>query len=388
MKRNRILFAILWITSLVGISFFGGPVSYGFFAALTFLPLVSLAYLGFVFFFFRIYQELDGKHLVANHTVPFYFTLINEYHFGFCGIRVRFFSSFSTISGLDDGVEYELLPGTGITKQTNLVCKYRGEYEVGIKSVEIQDYFQLLHLSYHNKETLRVIVKPNLVKLNDLKCMDLSQTMARETMVNPTEADVLVREYEPGDDVRQMNWKASARSGRLLIRKRVGEEKEGVYILLGTNRCSSEQKEYLPVENKMLEVTLALAMFFAEKNIQTNLCYEAGGIVEKGVSNLEQFDAFYENVCGISFQEDVTEQDFLAQAAMRPEIFRCKTMFLVLHEWTEAALQMLHLLRENNVFAITCLIRDEIPEDLPGAKMPGMELVRIGTEDDLTEVAL
>ena len=73
---------------------------------------------------------------------------------------------------------------------------------------------------------------------------------------------------------------------------------------------------------------------------------------------------------------------------MRPEIFRCKTMFLVLHEWTEAALQMLHLLRENNVFAITCLIRDEIPEDLPGAKMPGMELVRIGTEDDLTEVAL
>ena len=386
MKRNRSVFAILWVLSLVAISFYGGPVSYGLFAVLTLLPLVSLAYLCCVYIFFRIYQELDGKQLVANHTVPFYFTLMNEFHFGFCGIRVHFFSSFSTISGLDDGVEYELLPKTGIKKQTNLVCKYRGEYEVGIKSVEIEDYFRLMHMSYHNRETLRVIVKPNLVELSDLGSIDLSQTMARESLINPTEPDVLVRNYEIGDDVRQINWKASARSGELLIRKKTGEEREGVCVLLGTNRCSKEMKEYLPVENKMLETALALTMFFAKKSISTHVYYQAGELVEKGVSGLEQFDAFYESVCSISFRDDVTEPEFLANAARRPEIFRCKTAFLVLHDWTEEALQMLRLLRENNVFAITCLIRDEIPDNLPGAKMPGVEIIQIGTEDDLTEV--
>lgn len=386
MKRNRIIFAILWILSLVGISFFGGPVSYGFFACLTFVPIFSFIYLIFVFTFFRIYQELDGKNLVANHTVPFYFTLMNEFHFGFCAIRVRFFSSFSTISGLDDGITYELLPKTGIQKQTNLSCKYRGEYEVGIKSVEIQDYFRLIRISYHNKETLRVIVKPNLVDLSELKSIDLSQTMARETPFSQMDPDVLVRNYEPGDDVRQMNWKASARSGQLLIRKRTGEERDGVCILMGTNRCSEEMAEYLPVENKMLEVTLALALFFAKKNIATHVYYQAGGIVEKGVSGLEQFDAFYDGLCNVEFRTDVSESDFLAQAATRAEIFRCKTLFLVMHEWTEAALEMLRLLRENNVFAIACLVRDELPENLAGAKQPGMELVQIGTEDDLTEV--
>ncbi|MBQ1850329.1 MAG: DUF58 domain-containing protein [Lachnospiraceae bacterium] len=386
MKRNRSVFAILWVLSLVAISFYGGPVSYGLFAVLTLLPLVSLAYLCCVYIFFRIYQELDGKQLVANHTVPFYFTLMNEFHFGFCGIRVHFFSSFSTISGLDDGVEYELLPKTGIKKQTNLVCKYRGEYEVGIKSVEIEDYFRLMHVSYHNRETLRVIVKPNLVELSDLGSIDLSQTMARESLINPTEPDVLVRNYEIGDDVRQINWKASARSGELLIRKKTGEEREGVCVLLGTNRCSKEMKEYLPVENKMLETKLALTMFFAKKSISTHVYYQASELVEKGVSGLEQFDAFYESVCSISFRDDVTEPEFLANAARHPEIFRCKTAFLVLHDWTEEALQMLRLLRENNVFAITCLIRDEIPDNLPGAKMPGVEILQIGTEDDLTEV--
>ena len=127
MKRNRIIYGILWILSLVGISFFGGTVSYGIFVTLTFLPLVLLIYLLSVYIFFHIFQQIDNKHLVAGRMVPFYFTLMNEYHFGFCSIKVRFYSSFSDISGLDDDTEYELLPKTGIKKYTQLVCRYRGE---------------------------------------------------------------------------------------------------------------------------------------------------------------------------------------------------------------------------------------------------------------------
>jgi len=388
MKRNRLIFLILWITSLVGISFFGGPVSYGFFALLTLLPLVSLLYLFCVFFFFRIYQELDGKQLVANHTVPFYFTLMNEYFFGFAGIRVRFFSSFSTISGLDDAVEYELLPKTGIKKQTNLVCKYRGEYEVGIKTVEIQDYFQLIRIAYHNRETLRVIVKPNLVELGELKREDLSQTMARDTLTSPSELDVLVRKYEAGDDPRQINWKASARSGELLIRKRVGQEREGIGLLMGTNRCSAEQEAYLPVENKILETTLALALFFVKKNIEVRSYYVQGELREKNVTGLERFDDFYESISAVEFREEITEALLLASAAQRPELFRCKTVFLVLHELTAEALQMAKLLRDNNVFAVICLVTDESPEEGEGAALADVEVVRIGTDEDLTEVEL
>ena len=66
MKRSRIIFIILWILSLVGISFFGGPVSYGIFAALSLLPVFSLAYVICVFFLYRIYQELDNRSIVAG----------------------------------------------------------------------------------------------------------------------------------------------------------------------------------------------------------------------------------------------------------------------------------------------------------------------------------
>ena len=108
MIRNRIIFAVLWVLSVVGISFFGGPISYGFFTLLTLLPIISLLYLLLVSAFFRIYQEIGGRNLVANQPLPFYFILKNEYFFGFSSVRVYFFSSFSTITDLDDGVEYEL----------------------------------------------------------------------------------------------------------------------------------------------------------------------------------------------------------------------------------------------------------------------------------------
>ncbi|MBP5282086.1 MAG: DUF58 domain-containing protein [Lachnospiraceae bacterium] len=388
MKRNRLIFLILWILSLVGISFFGGPVSYGFFALLTLLPLVSLVYLLFVFWFFRIYQELDGKHLVADQTVPFYFTLMNEYFFGFAGIRVRFFSSFSTISGLDDAVEYELLPQTGITKQTNLVCKYRGEYEVGIKTVEIQDYFQLIRIAYHNRETLRVIVKPNLVELQEFQSENLAQAMSRYTMSSDTELDVLVRKYEPGDDPRQINWSASARSGELLVRNRVGQEREGVGILMGTKRFGKEMQEYLPIENKMLELTLAVVLFFAKKNIDVHAYYVQNGLLEKNISGLKSFEEFYEGLSAVEFKEEAEETQLMALAASKQELFRCKSVFIVLHEMSAEALNLAHLLHENNVSTVIYLVQDELQEGIPETKETGVEVMKVRTDADLTEVAL
>ena len=71
MKRNRVIFAILWILSLVGISFFGGPVSYGFFALFSLVPVVCLVYMVFVYFFFHIYQDLDSKHLGPSSGFSF-----------------------------------------------------------------------------------------------------------------------------------------------------------------------------------------------------------------------------------------------------------------------------------------------------------------------------
>ena len=383
MKRNRVIFCIMWILSLVGISFFGGAASYGLFALLTLAPVVSFAYLLCVMAYFRIYQELDSRNLVANHTVPFYFTLMNEYFFGFAGIKVRFFSSFSTISGLDDGVEYELLPKTGIQKQTSLLCKYRGEYEVGIKYVEMQDFLRLFRIIHHNRETLRVMVRPDLVELEELHGIDDMEAMARESLTERTEPDVVVRRFEQGDDLKHVNWKASARSGELLTRRFVGEEREGVSILLGTWRCSGEQLEYLPVENKMLETALAIALFFAKRKIPVTTYFLTDDIRQEALSGLEGFDAYYGLISALEFREEQREGMFLERLSGNRELFSSRTAFLILHELGNEADGMARLLSENHVGTYVYWICDQVPEHLPVGTVPRVQVRRIGTDEDL-----
>jgi len=385
MKRNWLIFAVLWILSLVGISCYGGAVSYGLFAMLTILPGVCVVYLLCVFFFFRIYQEIDSRHLVANHSVPFLFTLMNEMHFGFVGIRVRFYSSFSSITGLDDETEYELLPMTGINKQTDLLCKYRGEYEVGIKQVELQDYFRLVRMSYHNREALRVIVKPDLIDLEGLRRVDVIRIMARDSRLRQTDPDILVRAYEPGDDVRRMHWAATARSASPMIRTSIGQQQEGISILMGTCRCSNDPKDYLPIENKMLEATLALAMFFAKKRIPVRTFHLGTALEEHSVQGLEQFDRLYETLAGVEFREERSEELLLTQMSANRKLLDAKAVFLILHEWTPHGERLRKYLSENNVQAFVYLIAD-IGDATEEQKFSESVVTYVSPDDDLKEV--
>ena len=385
MRRNRIIWCILWILSLVGISFFGGPVSYGFFTLLTVLPVTAILYLICVYFCFHIYQELDTNRLVAGQSVPFYFTLKNEFFFDYAGIRVQFFSSFSSISGLDDETVYELLPNTGITLQTSLICRYRGEYEVGIKSVEMQDFFRLFVISFHNPETLRVGVKPRLVYLDELKSIENSPVAIRNSSFNDTEPDVLVRKYEPGDDIRQMHWTSSARSRQLMIRKRIGEEQQEIAILMGTKR-NGLPGEYLPVENMMLETGLALGLYFAGRNISVLFFSYQGILTEKKMTGMEQFEELYDSLSKTEFREEYTDEIFLSETIAQQHVFDCRTVFLILHEWTEMAVNTVQILNENNIYVVICLVTDELPDDISPEQFPGAVVIRIKTDADLKEV--
>ena len=379
---------ILWLLSLAGISFFAGPVSYGFFFLFTAIPAVSVIYVLYVYFFYRIYQELEGKSPVAGQSVPFYFTLMNEFPLGFTSIRTSFFSSFSTISGLEGDPEYELLGRSGIKKRTELICRYRGEYEVGIKTVEIQDPFRLIRFISHNRETLRVTVRPRLIDLTGWDRTEELQTMSKDSLTDPGEPDVIVRKYVPGDDIRQINWKASARSGELLVRKLTGEEREGISVIMGTERLSDDPFIYLPVENKMLELTLALSLYYIKKNIPARILWTASGLCDKRVSSLAGFDEFYEELSSAEFKSDSREELLLTEAAKTPGIFQSKTVFLVLDHWSEQILHLAGNLRMNNISTVVYLIKKDLKKERPEEGIPGVRIVYIDAMQELLEAKL
>lgn len=311
MWRNRIIFIGLWILSVVGISWYGGPVSYGIFLMLTSIPVISFLYLLFVFFTYRVYQEIGTKNPIANHKIPYYITLQNEMPVLFTSIRVKFYSSFSDIEGITDDYEYELTPKSGIKLETDLICKYRGEYEVGIKRIIITDFLRLFRFSFKNPEPLRVIVKPDLVSVDSLKVNLLAAEYLREAKNNISRPDVIVRDYIAGDSLKRINWKASARSGKILVRKDEGEEKRGILIIPDTCRYSNDEYEYIPLENRILELILALSLYYVKQGVPVNLfaLQKNSEFLYSTVNSESGFDKYYELVSNIYFDDRFTSEE-------------------------------------------------------------------------------
>ncbi len=390
MRRNRIILLLLWILSLIAISFYGGAVSYGFFTVLTLIPVVSFLYLVLVIMQFRIYQRLEGKAIIANRTSDFYFTLQNEGLMAFASIRVLFYSTFSTISGLTDDTAYELLPHTGIRRQTKMVCKYRGEYDVGIKKIVVQDFFRLFTITYHNREPLRIMVKPNVITLPSLKSAEQVLNTARENRMMKREPDAVVREYRPGDDIRFMHWNATAAMQKPMIRERIGEQQQGIAIVLDSSRKETQIEEYLPIENKMLETVLALTLHFSRTNTPATVYCQAGaagkadtaGITSMTVSEQRQFDAFYEQISAFAFEPKKAVAALYEGLLASGSLYESRAVFLVTHTWDPVTERFVRELSRGQLSVQVYLVAD----DVPAPSIPRCSLTAIPADADLTEV--
>ena len=383
--RNRIIFIGLWGASILSITFYGGVISYGLFGMLTLLPLVSFGYVLYVLYSFKIYQEMGYRWIQVNQRVPFYFSLVNEFFLGYAGVRVCYYSSFSSIIGMEDQIEYELPPATRIHQESELICKYRGSYLVGIKEIEATDYFRLIRLTYRNREPLKAVVRPRLVQLEQLRCMDELGIATREFAMADTRPDVLVRRYEPGDDLRQINWKVSARANELMVRKRIGERGQGVYILFTTDRKEEDEYQYLPPENKVLETVLAFALFYAEKKIDSVTYYMQNTLECVRLSGIESFDRYYETISGAEFHRSYEPQRLLAMLGNMRELFEAQLVIYVVYELTEIGVQLARRLAQNGVFVLICLISEAAEASVPEG-LPHVKVIRIASDQPLQEV--
>ena len=386
MTRKRLIMIILWILSLVGISFYGGPVSYGFFAAVTAVPVVSLLYVLLVLWRFKIYQDLDRSRVVADTVSKFYITLQNEDFFTYAGVRVLFYSPFSEVNGMDDSMEYELAPFSGIKKETSLICKYRGEYEVGIKSIIVRDYFDLFRITYRNREPFRVNVLPRIVTPKALHTIDLMDTTTVETRLNAMDPDVLVRDHMPEDGIRMINWKVSAGHGKLMVRNYIGEEKQGISIIMDSARYSNAPTDYLTVEDPISECVIALTMYFIRNNTPVEVRSYSGRNESHLIKDMADFNSFYTYLSGFRFAKDNTADKLCAGLSSDHVLYSSKLVIMVLHEMGQQAQLLTADLERNAVSSIIYLITDDASEADKANGLTHTKVFVIPPETDICEV--
>ncbi|MBP5330370.1 MAG: DUF58 domain-containing protein [Lachnospiraceae bacterium] len=386
MKRNRIIYFMLCVGAVVLASFYGGPVSYSILFGLVFVALISYAYLLVVYLFFKLYQVVQSKHITACEPIPYYFVLQNEYLLNFCRIKTKMYSTFSYVEKMPEDHEYELLPNESARYDTKLICRYRGEYKVGIKEITITDFLRLFSVTYRVPEPIGVVVSARIIPLNSLRIEnDPARNSYRENMRLSTDYDAAVRDYVPGDPLKGVHQKLSAKTGKLKSRLTYGEEKQGISIFIDTGRISTDEYVFIPVENKALEIALALVNYYSGFSIPCSLeFYRVGRNVLK-CSGLHEMETFAAEVSSIQFRTDDDAGEAARLMLSEPSFRNCMVAFMIVMNTGKELNEALNELSMAGVTSVVyCVGYDSDTSDI--LDLPNQMVIPVHPVDDLPKV--
>lgn len=99
-----------------------------------------------------------------------------------------------------------------------IIPKERGEFEIGPASLSVHDFLGYGEKTVKDAARCRVIIYPRIGKVGFAPQQGLPQgaIKARDPVYEDVTLHRSIRPYSPGDELRRINWKASARTGRLL----------------------------------------------------------------------------------------------------------------------------------------------------------------------------
>ena len=161
-------------------------------------------------------------------------------------------------------------PGTSYVLERDLVSHHAGRVEIAVKEFVIWDWLGIFRMKNAVPDAAWVIVSPSMERADDEElsaCVEdfpnENETKKRGTDVNP---DYEIREYVPGDELKNIHWKLSAKTGRTMVRERLATGRDRINVLLALTENEDE--------NDALMASLhGLGLLLLEKGYPVRLCW-------------------------------------------------------------------------------------------------------------------
>lgn len=314
MKQSRRLYVCLFIMALTFAYFNGGKVPYMLLYTAVLLPLVSLVYTLVIYMRFKFAQELDKKFVTKGDRVRFIFTVNNEDFFIYPYVRVAFHGAKTIFEDQVQICNFSLRPYSGISHSFELQCNYRGSYEIGIHSVEIEDFFGLFKFRYNLNEPKYVTVYPRIIHLENFLLKTDFMSEAHSILNNRTEDMTTasdVRKYAYGDSLKRIHWKLTAKTRSFMVKKFQSTSEISTLILLDLQKNPYSGSENIILEDKVIESIVAVLYYCLYNWIPINLVYFNGKLTSIEAKNHLIFNELFELMANIKFNGTVPIKDLL-----------------------------------------------------------------------------
>ena len=140
----------------------------------------------------------------------------------------------------------------------------RGEYSFGAVNVYVKSPIRLLKRCYQFSQDKMVVVYPSFLQLRAYELMAISNRLTelgvkKIRKIGQSQEFEQIRQYVQGDDIRNINWKATARRNDLMINAFQEEKSQNVYCLIDKGRVMQMPFDGLSLLDYAINATLVLS---------------------------------------------------------------------------------------------------------------------------------
>ncbi len=152
----------------------------------------------------------------------------------------------------------------------------RGQYDFGNTNVYVSSMLGLLNRRYTLPTSLKVPVYPSYIQLKKHQLVTMNSMLKehggrRIRKVGQSMEFEQIKEYVTGDDVRTLNWKATARKGALMINRFADEKSQQVYCIIDKGRLMKMPFNGLTLLDYAINSTLVMSHVCLQKQDRVGL---------------------------------------------------------------------------------------------------------------------
>lgn len=152
----------------------------------------------------------------------------------------------------------------------------RGEYHFGNLNVYVSSPLKIVAKRYGFDRNKTVAVYPSYIQMRKYEFLALNNRLTEYGLkkirrIGHTMEFEQIKNYVLGDDVRTINWKATAKKGELMVNQYQDEKSQPIYSLIDTGRVMKMPFEQLKLLDYAINATLAFSNIAIKKNDKAGL---------------------------------------------------------------------------------------------------------------------
>jgi uncharacterized protein (DUF58 family) len=152
----------------------------------------------------------------------------------------------------------------------------RGEYSFGAVNVLVSSPLRLFARRFRFSADALVPVYPSYIQMRKYELMAISHRLTdtgikKIRRIGNNQEFELIKEYVAGDDLRTVNWKATARKSRLMVNQYQDERSQQVYSIIDKSRVMQMPFNGMSLLDYAINATLVISNIAIKKSDRAGL---------------------------------------------------------------------------------------------------------------------